>query len=49
MMDGAGSGEGRMEKSKMDLNKDGKISSYEKKRGMAIKKAMSKKKKGKKK
>jgi len=35
-------------KKKMDLNKDGKISSYEKKRGMAIMKAMSKKKKKKK-
>jgi hypothetical protein len=32
-------------KKKMDLNKDGKLSSYEKKRGMAIMKAMSKKKK----
>lgn len=38
-----------MKKNKMDLDKDGKISSYEKKRGMAIMKSMSKKKKGKKK
>jgi hypothetical protein len=30
---------------KADLNKDGKLSSYEKKRGMAIMKAMAKKKK----
>jgi hypothetical protein len=29
-------------KEKADLNKDGKLSSYEKKRGMAIEKAMSK-------
>tara|TARA_R100001443_G_scaffold6250_1_gene15029 strand:- start:108 stop:551 length:444 start_codon:yes stop_codon:yes gene_type:complete len=29
-------------KAKADLNKDGKLSSYEKKRGMAIEKAMSK-------
>ena len=29
-------------KSKADLNKDGKLSSYEKKRGMAIEKAMAK-------
>jgi len=28
-------------KKKSDLNKDGKLSSYEKKRGMAISKAMS--------
>tara|TARA_R100000988_G_C3910773_1_gene121919 strand:+ start:323 stop:520 length:198 start_codon:yes stop_codon:yes gene_type:complete len=28
--------------SKADLNKDGKLSSYEKKRGMAIEKAMKK-------
>ena len=34
---------------KADLNKDGKLSGYEKKRGMAIAKAMSKKKKKKKK
>lgn len=60
MTAGAGSGEGRMQNSKMtgalmkkkkmnmkkaDLNKDGKLSSYEKKRGMAIAKAMKKKKK----
>lgn len=32
---------------KADLNKDGKLSSYEKKRGMAIMKAMAKKKKNK--
>ena len=32
---------------KADLNKDGKLSSYEKKRGMAIMKAMTKKKKNK--
>ena len=43
MTAGAGSGAGRMQKA--DLNKDGKLSSYEKKRGMAIMKAMSKKKK----
>lgn len=36
---------GQNMKKKMDLNKDGKLSSYEKKRGMAIMKAMSKKKK----
>jgi len=30
---------------KADLNKDGKLSGYEKKRGMAIAKAMKKKKK----
>ena len=29
---------------KMDLDKDGKISGYEKKRGMAIMKAMAKRK-----
>lgn len=49
MTAGSKSGEGRLQKSKMvkkmDLNKDGKISAYEKKRGMAIMKAMSKKKK----
>ena len=53
MTAGSKSGEGRLQKSKMvkkmDLNKDGKISGYEKKRGMAIMKAMSKRKKGKKK
>ena len=32
---------------KADLNKDGKLSGYEKKRGMAIMKAMAKKKKNK--
>jgi hypothetical protein len=32
-------------KQKSDLNKDGKLSSYEKKRGMAIAKAMSGRKK----
>jgi hypothetical protein len=48
MTAGSKSGEGRLQKSKMvkkmDLNKDGKISGYEKKRGMAIMKAMSKRK-----
>ena len=29
------------DKNKADLNKDGKLSSYEKKRGMAIEKAMA--------
>ena len=32
-------------KNKSDLNKDGKLSSYEKKRGMAIAKSMSGRKK----
>ena len=32
-------------KKKSDLNKDGKLSSYEKKRGMAIAKSMSGRKK----
>jgi hypothetical protein len=48
MTAGSGSGKGRLQKSKMvkkmDLNKDGKISGYEKKRGMAIMKAMAKRK-----
>ena len=48
MTAGSKSGEGRLQKSKMvkkmDLNKDGKISGYEKKRGMAIMKAMAKRK-----
>jgi len=34
-------GEMVKDKSKADLNKDGKLSSYEKKRGMAIEKAMA--------
>jgi hypothetical protein len=34
-----------MSMKKADLNKDGKLSGYEKKRGMAIAKAMKKKKK----
>ena len=61
MTAGSGSGEGRLQNSKItgdkmmkkkkmsmkktDLNKDGKLSGYEKKRGMAIAKAMKKKKK----
>ena len=63
MTAGSGSGEGRLQNSKItgakmmkkknmkkaDLNKDSKLSGYEKKRGMAIAKAMSKKKKKKKK
>ena len=63
MTAGSGSGEGRLQNSKItgtkmmkkknmkkaDLNKDGKLSGYEKKRGTAIAKAMSKKKKKKKK
>ena len=35
-------GEMVKDKNKADLNKDGKLSSYEKKRGMAIEKAMAK-------
>ena len=54
MTAGAGSGEGRIQNSKItgkmmrkkgDLNKDGKMSSYEKRRSMAIAKAMKKRSK----